>query len=540
MTADFIPYIQEIVNYLEPLNWFFIFYFLFVNLVYIILVVVSYFYIQSQHNYSRVYKLTGLFRSELYKPVSILMPAYNEEANILSSVEALLQIQFPDFEVVVINDGSTDRTLEKLKDHFDLREVDPSPNLPIDHKPIKQVYRSNRYDELVVVDKVNGRKADALNAGINMAGKELICAIDADSILEPDVLMKLLRAFVQDENVIAVGGIVRVANGCTIEDYLVKEVDLPKDYLSRIQSVEYLRAFLFGRVGWDYLDSLLIISGAFGVFDRKAVMEVGGYLHDTVGEDMELVVRLHHHFKPQKTPYDIRFLPEPVCWTEVPEDWEQLGRQRNRWQRGLADTLWRHKGMLFNPRYGRLGMFAMPYFFVVEMFGPVIELVGFAYFFMVLALGNLNSTFVLMFFSVAILLGMVLSVSSVLCEEFTFRRYPSLGDVATLTLYAFLENIGYRQIHTWWRFRGLIDYFRGKKTWGVMTRRGLQSRGVEERRKPFTGRRFLKKAKASGYWMVILIVTLLLGMLIGQVLIDQGIIPDMDIVTGLGRWVERF
>ncbi|MDX1617591.1 MAG: glycosyltransferase family 2 protein, partial [Balneolaceae bacterium] len=452
MLGDLIPYIQEVVNTLQPFNGFFVLYFLIVNVVYIVLVVVSFFYIQSQRKYSQVYKLTGLFRSELYKPVSILVPAFNEAANIVSSVEALLQIQFPDCEVVVINDGSTDETLELLIDHFELREVDPPPKLPLKHQPIRRVYRSRRYDELIVIDKVNGRKADALNAGINIASKDLICAIDADSILEPDVLMKLLRAFVEDDNVIAVGGIVRVANGCTIEDYIIKDVNLPDDYLPRVQSVEYLRAFLFGRVGWDYMRSLLIISGAFGVFDRKAVMEVGGYLEDTVGEDMELVVRLHHHFLKMKKPYEIRFLAEPVCWTEVPEDWEVLGRQRNRWQRGLADTLWRHKAMLFNPRYGRLGLLAMPYFVIFEMFGPIIELSGFIYFFMVIALGNLNSTFVLMFFSVAVLLGMTLSVSSVLCEEFTYRRYPSLKDISILTLYAFLENIGYRQIHTWWRF----------------------------------------------------------------------------------------
>lgn len=546
MLGDFTPYIQEIVNFLEPFNWFFILYFLVVNVVYIVLVIVSFFYIQSQRKYSQVYKLTGLFRSELYKPVSILVPAYNEEANIVSSVEALLQIQFPDFEVVVINDGSTDRTLELLIDHFELREAEPPPNLPIEHKPIKQVYRSRRYGELIVIDKVNGRKADALNAGINLAGKDLICAIDADSILESDVLMKLLRAFVEDDNVIAVGGIVRVANGCTIEDYIVKEVDLPKKYLTRIQSVEYLRAFLFGRVGWDYLRSLLIISGAFGVFDRKAVMAVGGYLEDTVGEDMELVVRLHHHFSDEEIPYEIRFLPEPVCWTEVPEDWEVLGRQRNRWQRGLADTLWRHKAMLFNPKYGRLGMLAMPYFVIFEMFGPIIELSGFAYFFMVIALGNLSSTFVLMFFSVAILLGMLLSVSSVLCEEFTYRRYPSLSDVATLTLYAFLENIGYRQIHTWWRFRGLIDFFRGKKTWGEMLRKGLgtlsdnpQEKEREQEEQKDSGKDvWIKKLKAAIYWLIIYLVFLLLNLLVIQVLIDQGVIPDL--YARLYEWAERF
>lgn len=522
---DVTLYLQDIVNMLEPLNWFFIAYFLGVNLIYIGLVVISYFFIRSQQDHMEVYKLTGLFRSELYKPVSILSPAYNEEANIIPSVEALLQIEFPDFEVIVVNDGSTDQTLQKLKSHFELFEVDTPNDLPIEHEPIKQVYNSKRYTELVVVDKVNGRKADALNAGINMARKDLICAIDADSILDSDVLMKLLRAFVENENVIAVGGMIRLANGCTIEDYIVKDVDIPETFLGRIQSVEYLRAFLFGRIGWDYLESLLIISGAFGVFDRKAVQEVGGYLHDTVGEDMELVVRLHKHFRQKNEEYSIRFLPEPVCWTEVPEDWNVLGKQRNRWQRGLADTLWRHKDMLFNPKYGRLGLLAMPYFFFVEMLGPVIELVGFIYFFAIIALGYLNSSFVLMFFSVAILLGMVLSVSAVLCEEYTYRKYPSIKNVATLTLYALIENVGFRQIHTWWRFKGLISYLKGDKEWGVMTRKGLQEKSEKEPAKKSSNSIFRKIIQAK-YWAVIGLVAFLMSLLILQVLIDQQVIPD--------------
>lgn len=524
-------YVQQFINLMEPLNGFFIVYFLLVNLIYLGLVWVSYFYIQSQQSYNQVYKLTGLFRSELYKPVSILTPAYNEEDNIISSVEALLQIKFPDFEVVVINDGSTDSTLQLLKDHFELYAINKPINLPLNHKPIRGVYKSKRYDNMVVVDKENGRKADAMNAGINMSTKELICAIDADSILDPDVLMKLLRAFVEDEHVVGVGGIVRVANGCTIEDYIVKKVGMPKSYLARIQVVEYLRAFLFGRVGWDYFDSLLIISGAFGVFDRKAVLEVGGYLDDTIGEDMELVVRLHRHFREKEVPYNIRFLPEPVCWTEVPTDWEILGRQRNRWQRGLADSLWRHKKMLFNPKYGRLGMVAMPYFLIVEMFGPLVELFGFVYFFSILAVGDINSTFVLLFFIVAILLGMILSVSAVLCEEFTYRRYPSIKDVATLTLYAFLENIGYRQIHTWWRFKGLIEFFKGNKEWGEMSSPDISSYGNVDKndglfaRIAGRARYWIQKLKPLKYWLVVALVTFLLGFLVFRVLSDNQLLP---------------
>jgi cellulose synthase/poly-beta-1,6-N-acetylglucosamine synthase-like glycosyltransferase len=525
--AEIREILQQFVNVMEPVEWVFIGYFLAVNLTYILLVLISFFYIRHQQNYYQVFNLKGLFNSNLYKPVSILSPAYNEEVNIIASVEALLQLHFSDFEVVVINDGSTDNTLKLLKDHFELYEIDQPVELPIEHKQIKKVYRSATYPELKVVDKENGRKADALNAGINVASKDLICSIDADSILEPDVLLKLLKAFMEEEDVVAVGGIVRIANGCTIEDNIVKKVDLPKSYLGRVQTVEYLRSFLFGRVGWDYLNSLLIISGAFGVFDKKAVVEVGGYLHDTVGEDMELVVRLHRHYREKGESYRVRFLPEPVCWTEVPESWSVLGRQRNRWQRGLADTMMRHRKMLLNPKYGRLGMLAMPYFFFIEMLGPVVELLGFAYLLIVLLLGGFNSTFVLLFLTASVFLGMVLSVTSVLCEELSFRRYPTLGNIATLTTYAFLENIGYRQIHTWWRFKGLIDYIKGDKEWGVMTRTGLATRGDINK-----GYKKLKGSISNvfgsfKYWAVIYGVTIIIVALILHVLIDNGIIPDV-------------
>lgn len=464
---------EQILLWLEPFNWVLLAYFIGINTFYLALIAMAAVYIYFQLRSKQVHRLSGLFNSKLYKPISLLVPAYNEEVSILSSVEALLQLQFPDFEVVVINDGSSDQTMERLIDYFQLEPVQMPIPLVIDHAPIRRVYHSKIYPELMVIDKENGGKADSLNAGINSCNKELICAIDADSILESDVLMKMLRAITEDENTIAVGGIVRVANGCTIEDNVIKNISTPHTFLGRIQAVEYLRAFLFGRMGWDYINSLIIISGAFGVFSKLAVQQVGGYQKHSVGEDMELVARLHRHYKEKGEKYSIRFLPEPVCWTEVPEDWITLGRQRNRWHRGLADTIFRHWKMIGNPRYGLLGVVAMPFFLIFELFGPVIEVVGFIYFFLLLIMGLFEAPFVLMFFAAAVLLGMVVSVAAVLCEELTFRRYPKVRDVLVLTLYSFMENIGYRQIHSWWRFKGLLDYLKGDTGWGKMTRKGV-------------------------------------------------------------------
>ncbi len=462
-----------VFNILLVINVLILAYFLILNLFYMFLLWASYRNVRRYKDVDHIFKLTGVYSTNLYRPVSIIAPAFNEEQSIIPSVNALLNVKYSNLEVVVVNDGSSDRTLDKLIQHYKLQPDNRYRPRFLNHKPIRQVYSSPRYPGLVVVDKENGRKADALNAGINIATKELICAVDADSMLEPDVIVKMLRVFMEDESTIAVGGVIRVANGCTYKHRMVDRVLLPKTFLGRIQAVEYLRAFLFGRIGWDYLDSLLVISGAFGVFDRKAVIKAGGYLHDTVGEDMELVVRLHKYHRDNNIPYRIRFISEPVCWTEVPEDWKTLSKQRNRWHRGLADTLFRHKDMMFRPGYGKTGTVAMPFFLFGELLAPVIELSGFIIVGISWWMGAINVTFALLFLVFAIVLGVIISICAVLLEEMTTKRYERSRDVIILALYAVFENLGFRQLHAWWRVRGLFDYLKGNKEWGTMVRKGI-------------------------------------------------------------------
>ncbi|MCH8557037.1 MAG: glycosyltransferase [Balneolia bacterium] len=461
------------ISIIVIINILVIIYFVLINGMYLFLVISSFFHIRRYRNIDRIFQMTGVYSTKLYKPVSIIAPAYNEEESVINSVNSLLNLKYANFEVIVVNDGSKDETLQRLIDYFKLVPDDRHRPKFVENKPIKAVFSSERYPKLLVVDKENGGKADALNAGINMAKNELICSVDADSVLETDVILKMLRVFMEDENTIAVGGVVRVANGCTFKNRQLAEVGLPKSYFGRIQAVEYLRAFLFGRVGWDYLNALLIISGAFGVFDRRAVIRVGGYVHDTVGEDMELVLRLHDHYIKENIPYKIRFISDPVCWTEVPEDYKTLARQRNRWQRGLADSLWRYKHMTLNPKYGKLGTVAMPFFIVGELLAPIIELSGYILVIVSWMFGIVNTTFALVFFFVAVVLGMILSLSAVLLEELTVRRYSKGRDVLKLALYALLENLGYRQLHVWWRLRGIIAYLKGDKEWGEMKREGI-------------------------------------------------------------------
>lgn len=410
--------------------------------------------------------------------ISILAPAYNEVATIIESVKSLLEIDYPELEIIVINDGSNDETLQVLQDEFRLFPATRACKEQIPTKPVRCVYRSAVVQKLIVLDKENGGKADALNTGINYARSRLFCAIDADSLIEKDALQKLIESYLERKaKVVAIGGIVRVANGCRIKNSEVIEARIPRSYIPAIQAMEYIRAFLIGRAGWSKINSLLIISGAFGLFDRKAVMESGGYLTTTVGEDMEMVVRLHRIMSEQGKAYEAQFLPDPVCWTEVPDSLRVLGRQRNRWHRGLMETMQRHRRMIGNPKYRFAGLLGMPYFFFFEMLGPTVEVSGYIVVVIALIMGWVNIQFALLFLLLAIIFGVIISLFSLLLEEFTNKRYERPFDIVKLFFLAVIENFGYRQLNSWWRFRATIDFLRKKKSWGEMQRKGFSTSG---------------------------------------------------------------
>jgi cellulose synthase/poly-beta-1,6-N-acetylglucosamine synthase-like glycosyltransferase len=422
------------------------------------------------------------FASPLTPPVSILLPAFNEEAGIVDSVRSLLALRFPELEVIVVNDGSTDSTLRRLAEAFELAPVRKAMRTTVLTAPLRGSYASRKHPELWVIDKENGGKADALNAGVNAARYPYFCAVDADTMLEPDALLHVAKPILDDPDlVVATGGIVRIANGCRVEHGQVVDVALPQSRLATLQVVEYLRAFLVGRMGWSRVGSLLIISGAFGLFQRSLVAVAGGYSTTTVGEDVELVVRLHRYLRERGEAYRIQFVPDPVAWTEVPEDLGSLARQRRRWQRGLAEALWRHKRVTLNPCYGVFGLLAVPSFFLIELVGPVIELIGYPAVIAGAALGYLSVTFLVAFAVVAVLVGAVLSVSALALEEFNFRRYQRGREAARLVAMSFAENLGYRQLTTIWRVLGLVDVARRRRSWGEMQRRGLGYAPVRSR-----------------------------------------------------------
>jgi cellulose synthase/poly-beta-1,6-N-acetylglucosamine synthase-like glycosyltransferase len=406
--------------------------------------------------------------------ISILAPAYNEAVTIRQTVQALLTLHYPNLEVVIVNDGSTDATLRVLTDAYSLGPIHPSVRRQIATQPVLALYRSATHPRLVVADKVNGGKADALNAALNLASGELVCAMDADTLIEPEALLRIVRPFLSDERVVAAGGTIRVANGSTVRAGRVVQARAPRGWLAGVQTVEYLRAFLFGRLGWNGLGGNLIISGAFGLFRREAVIAAGGYVHETVGEDMELVANIRRRGIERGRPHRVAFVADPVAWTEVPDRLRLLGRQRDRWHRGLADVLWRHRRVIGRPAYGTLGLVAGPYFLAAELLAPVVELVGWLAVGGAVGLGTLDPTFALLFALIAYGWGILLSVVALVLEDYGPTRYPQPRDKALLTLWALCEHLGYRQFTIVWRLRGLVSYLRRRTDWGAMPRRGFE------------------------------------------------------------------
>ena len=459
--------------FLHIFNYLILLYFLTLITIYLALNIASFRRILAYNLDIRYADIQAIFRIKNYMPVSLIVPAYNESQGIVQSISSLLQLIYPKFQLIVVNDGSKDDSISLLVKQFDLTKINMPMIFKLDCQPILNIYKSKKQQNLVVIDKKNGGKADAINAGINIAKHPLITVIDADSILERDCLLKITRPFLEDDNVLAVGGTIRIANGCKINKGHVFEIGLSKSWLARFQVVEYLRAFLFGRTGFDVINGILIISGAFSCFKRDALLEIGGYRKGSIGEDMEIILRMHKYFRKINPKAKITFIPDPICWTEAPETLKNLRRQRIRWQKGTVESILIHKELFMNYRYGLLGIIAFPYYLFYEAMGPVIEIVGYIVFVISAFLGILSYPFMVAFLSAAILYGIVLSILSVVLEELSFKKYTKLSHLFILFTTAVFENFGYRQLNVWWRFKGMVEYLFGKRNWDQMEKKGF-------------------------------------------------------------------
>lgn len=467
---------------IEIASWIFLVYGLIICSGYLFSAIFSFIELRDYKRRHNFQDEIALLKSSNLPHISILAPAYNEEANAVENVRSLLTLDYPSFEIIIINDGSTDSTLKKLVETFDMVEDQLLYDDAIATKKVRGIYISKLvgYKNLKVIDKENGGKADALNAGINISNYSNICCIDVDCILERDALLKLIKPFLNnDKKVIASGGIIRVANSCTIEDGRIIEVKLPNKFLARAQIIEYFRAFLMGRMAWSKVDGLLLISGAFGMFDKETVIQAGGYDTSTVGEDMELLVRMRRMMLDRGEDYSVGFVPDPLCWTEVPQQWRVLHRQRNRWTRGTIETLLMHKKMIFNSKYKVLGLLSAPYWLFFEWFAPIVEFLGVLFFFFLLFFGKINMMVFLIFLGLVYSFAILFSFTALLFEEITFQQYKKTKHIHALILTALLEPIIYHPFVMVAAIKGNIDFLRGKKSWGEMNRKGLTNHKIK-------------------------------------------------------------
>ena len=429
-------------------------------------------------NKNSIGDISRIMASPLSPSITIIAPAYNEGLTIVENIRSLLSLRYVNYEVMVVNDGSKDDTLQKVIDAYDMERVDQEINPEWPCKPIRGVYKSRQrsFSKLTLIDKENGGKSDALNTGIHLSESQYVGCIDVDCLLLPDALLHVVKGFYQrtKKRVIAVGGVIRVANSCKIDGGTLEEIRLPKNWLARFQLLEYTRSFLLGRMAWGRIDSLLIISGAFGFFDREIALKIGGYATDTVGEDMEIVFRMRRYMHERNLPYTVEYIPDPLCWTEVPEDLKILVNQRDRWSRGNLETLYRHKDMFFNPKFGRLGMLSYPYWFFYEWLAPILEFLGFFSILLFLYLGILNWDFFLAITAMVYCFATMFSFYAVLWEVWSYNQYTRTKDILILLFCAMIEPIVFHPLIVWSAIRGNYKkLFKINAGWGSQVRKGF-------------------------------------------------------------------
>ncbi len=467
-------FLNAIRSFIVVFNYFCLAFTLLLSVIYIIQLFVSLVRVHRDYNRSFSDDFHSYVDSDNLLPISLIIPAYNEQENIVQNIRSLLKINYPMFEIIVVNDGSTDKTGELVVNAFHMHKIEMSVRSQIPTQKIEAVYFSKTYPNLLYVQKENGGKSDALNAGINISRYPLFTCLDADSRVEKDALLRLAMEFIKDSRTVVAGGIVRIANGSKIVDGELKGFTMPKRLIERFQIVEYYRSFLMGRVFWSASNSLLIVSGAFGLFRKQTVIDVGGYKRNTIGEDMEIIVRIHRYMRKNHKKYRVKFNELSVCWTQGPMSVNDIRSQRRRWQIGLMDTLISHAGMTLNPRYGFVGLLSVPYNWIFELFGALIETIGYFLIPFTLIMGELNMFFFVIYFLLSVALGVILSQGSLVLEQYTHRAAMTAKQSIAISAYAIFENFGYRQMITLFRVEGILKYRKLRKTWGKIKRKEFE------------------------------------------------------------------
>ncbi len=446
---------------------------------YIILSIISAFETIDYFKKNNFVDYTKILSSNIAPSISIIAPAYNESLNIIENVRSLLSNHYANYDVIIVNDGSKDNSLELLIKAYDLVEVNYLINPQLKTKPLRKgVFKSTNpaFEKLIVIDKENGGKADALNMGLNISNSKYVACIDVDCLLLENALQKMVKPFLEVTNkkVVATGGVIRIVNNSIIKDGKLMEVNLPNKLIEKAQILEYLRSFLLGRMAWSRLNGLLVISGAFGMFHKKIAIQIGGYDTSTVGEDMEIIVRMRRQLEEQNMNYKVAYIPDPLCWTEAPDNYKTFISQRNRWTRGTIEVLRKHRKIAFNSNYRNLGLLSYPYWLIFERFAPVIEVIGIIYFGILMILREVKWDYALAFFILAYLFTILLSLSAIYSEELTYHQYKKKGSGFKLVLISLIEPFVLHPFILYAAVKGNLDYFfNKKKRWGEMTKKGM-------------------------------------------------------------------
>lgn len=489
----------------EKIAWFFeTFVFLYgtsMLVMYAVLAILSFISIRIYQKKASYADYDKLLDSPLVPGISIIAPAYNESVTIIMNVRSLLTLNYPKFEVIIINDGSKDDTLEKMIAEFDMVQVDFAYNEKIVTQPVKRVFKSTNpaYDKLLVIDKVNGKsKADASNAGINAAAFPYFLCTDVDCIIEKNTLLRMIKPFMDEEGkkikevgepcpecgyrhviedsrrVIASGATLRLANSCEVDEGVITRVRPPKQLIPRFQEMEYIRAYVLGKMGWSYINSVPNVSGGLGLFDKEVAVKAGGYDHKSFGEDMDLVTRMCSYMRDNKMKYAIRYIPTTQCWTEGPPNLKIFGRQRTRWGRGLIQIMSIHKKIIFNPRYGRLGLIVFPYNLFFEFLAPIIEFLGILYYIYIICTNQINWPFAKILLLFVYTYSVMITTLAILWDQLTYRYYKSWREVLGICLMAFLEPIIYHPLIVFFALKGYFNFATNRKhSWGNMQRQGF-------------------------------------------------------------------
>ncbi|MBC7553385.1 MAG: glycosyltransferase family 2 protein [Taibaiella sp.] len=418
--------------------------------------------------------------SPLAPGVSVVAPAFNEGVTIISNVRSLLTLDYPKFEIIIINDGSTDDTLQKLVDEFALIKVDYAYDAKLMSKPVRGIYKSTNdaYAKLIVVDKENGKaKADAVNAGINVCSFPYFLCTDVDCILHEATLQKLIKPIMEDDvnRVIATGATLRLSNSCEVDGGVITKIRAPRPLLARFQEMEYIRAFVLGKMGWSYINAVPNVSGGLGMFDKEIAVRAGGYDAASFGEDMELMMRMNRYTRENKIPSAIRYIPITLCWTEGPTTLKIFMRQRTRWGRGLIQLMVAHRKMMFNSRYGRVGMLIFPYNFFFELLAPLVEFLGILYYLYLIFFGNVNWPYAIILLVFVYTYSVMISTLAVLWDQLTFQYYKTWGDVVRICAMVFIEMLIYHPLIVIFALRGYLFFLTNRKhSWGNMQRQGFK------------------------------------------------------------------